>query len=82
MVDHFPCFPEAPGKSAERMGQAGILRVVESVYGASDVCAEPFQIQSIALKIIVVTGDQETGWQTGHDVRVLRRYIGAKALFL
>ena len=40
-----------------------------------------FKIQSIALKIIVVTGDQETGWQAGHDVRVLRRYIGGKSAF-
>ena len=39
-----------------------------------------FKIQSIALKIIVVTGDQETGWQAGHDVRVLRRYIGGRCV--
>ena len=75
-----PCFPEAPGKSAERMGQAGILRVVDQFMGHLMSAQSLFKIQSIALKIIVVTGDQETGWQTGHDVRVLRRYIGAKAL--
>ena len=68
-------------KSAERMGQAGILRVVDQFMGHLMSAQSLFKIQSIALKIIVVTGDQETGWQAGHDVRVLRRYIGGKSTF-
>ena len=71
MVDHFPAFRKIRVKSAERMGQAGILRVVDQFMGHLMSAQSLFKIQSIALKIIVVTGDQETGWQTGHDVRVL-----------
>lgn len=82
MVDHFPAFRKLRVKSAERMGQAGILRVVDQFMGHLMSAQSLFKIQSIALKIIVVTGDQETGWQTGHDVRVLRRYIGGKSTFL
>ncbi len=82
MVDHFPAFRKIRVKSAERMGQAGILRVVDQFMGHLMSAQSLFKIQSIALKIIVVTGDQETGWQAGHDVRVLRRYIGGKSTFL
>lgn len=81
MVDHFPAFRKLWVKSAERMGQAGILRVVDQFMGHLMSAQSLFKIQSIALKIIVVTGDQETGWQAGHDVRVLRRYIGGKSTF-
>lgn len=82
MVDHFPAFRKLWVKSAERMGQAGILRVVDQFMGHLMSAQSLFKIQSITLKIIVVTGDQETGWQAGHDVRVLRRYIGGKSTFL
>lgn len=81
MVDHFPAFRKLWVKSAERMGQAGILRVVDQFMGHLMSAQSLFKIQSITLKIIVVTGDQETGWQAGHDVRVLRRYIGGKSTF-
>ena len=81
MVDHFPAFRKLRVKSAERMGQARILRVVDQFMGHLMSAQSLFKIQSIALKIIVVTGDQETGWQAGHDVRVLRRYIGRKSTF-
>lgn len=81
MVDHFPAFRKIRVKSAERMGQAGILRVVDQFMGHLMSAQSLFKIQSIALKIIVVTGDQETGWQAGHDVRVLRRYLGGKSTF-
>lgn len=66
MVDHFPAFRKLWVKSAERMGQAGILRVVDQFMGHLMSAQSLFKIQSIALKIIVVTGDQETGWQAGH----------------
>lgn len=62
MVDHFPAFRKLWVKSAERMGQAGILRVVDQFMGHLMSAQSLFKIQSIALKIIVVTGDQETGW--------------------
>ena len=81
MVDHFPAFRKLRVKSAERMGQAGILRVVDQFMGHLMSAQSLFKIQSITLKIIVVTGDQETGWQAGHDVRVLRRYIGGQKHF-
>ena len=68
MVDHFPAFRKLRVKSAERMGQAGILRVVDQFMGHLMSAQSLFKIQSITLKIIVVTGDQETGWQGAPEI--------------
>lgn len=50
MVDHFPAFRKIRVKSAERMGQAGILRVVDQFMGHLMSAQSLFKIQSIALK--------------------------------
>lgn len=52
MVDHFPAFRKLRVKSAERMGQAGILRVVDQFMGHLMSAQSLFKIQSITLKII------------------------------
>ena len=81
MVDNFPAFRKIRVKNAERMCQPGIFRIIDQLMGHLMSDQSFFKIQSVVLKIIVVTGDQETGRQAGHNVWMLRRYIGGKSTF-
>lgn len=71
MVDNFPAFRKVRVKNTECVGQVGILRKINQFMGHLMSGQSFFKIQSVFLKMIVVTGDQEAGgagWSQYPDV--------------